>query len=194
MALATLDDLSARGVTLDAAEETVMETFIATASAAIQSAAGASIEQTESTVTVEGSCSTWLDVPGAPVTDVASVSVDGTPVTDYQLSSGRLWRACGWSSGYAPSAVTVTYTQGLPTVPADIVDLTLRLALTGLNAQRASADGSGLGTSNVQQERIGDYFVGYRFDAGLTEMVLPEKLRRQLAARFGGGVAGVRAR
>lgn len=179
--LATVADLTARGVTIDPADEDVAATFLAVASAAIREAAGVPIApQVESTVSgLFADDSLWLTLPGPPVVSVSSVSVDGAPVTDWTLRNGRIRRAAGWNGD-----VTATYTHGLPSPPADLVDLTCRLALAGFNA---SQNGS-LAASNVWQERIGDYFVMYRQDSGSTsEMDLPSGLRARIAARFGGG-------
>lgn len=192
--LATIADLTAMGVTIDPAEEATLGTFLTVASAAVRDAAGTAISSTVSTVTVEGGGSQWLTLPGAPVTAVQAVALDGVPLTDWKLSSGRLWRSQGWSGYAGPSAVSVSYTHGLPEVPADIINLVCRIALAGMEAARVSPDGSGLAAGDKQQERIGDYFVIYGADGGVTEMELPPYLRARLAARFGNGVGLVRFR
>lgn len=192
--LATVADLTARGLTVEASETALAGVYLDVASTAVREAAGCPISQATSTVDVEGDGTQWLSLPGPPVTSVASAELDGTPVTDWRLRSGRLWRAAGWSSGYGPCEVTVTYTHGLPTVPADIVDLVCRIAAATLIAYRAQPGGEGLAARDVRSERIGDYAVQYGDGGRITEVELPDYLREQLAARFGGGTAVVKSR
>lgn len=194
--LATVADLTARGLTVDASETAVAGVYLDVASAAVRAAAGVSISETTSTVTLEGEAGQWLSLPGPPVRSVQAVTVDGDALaaTDYRLRSGRLWLARGWSYRCEPSEVTVTYTHGLPTVPADIVDLVCRIAAAALVAYRSQPDGEGLAAKDVRSERIGDYSVQYGDGGRITEMELPPYLREQLRARFGGGVAVVRSR
>ncbi|MER5892395.1 hypothetical protein [Streptomyces sp. NPDC001876] len=193
-ALATVADLAARGLTVEPAEETITGTFLDVASAAVREAAGCPISQTTSTITLEGEDDTRLRLPGPPVTEVAEVLLDGTEVTNWRLRSDRLWRAAGWSSPSGPTEVEVTYTHGLPTVPADIVDLVCRIAAAALVAHRSEDDGTGIAAGDIRAERIGDYSVTYGDDGLITEMELPDYLRERLAARFGGGAALVRSR
>ncbi|MGH3933644.1 MAG: hypothetical protein ACRDS1_01445 [Pseudonocardiaceae bacterium] len=190
-ALATATDLAERGVTLNPGEQDLAATYLAIASAAVREAARVPISETTSTVGLEGKCGRWLALPGLPVTAVAAVELDSEAITDWRLRSHALWRPDGWQAVHGePSEVTVTYTHGLPEVPADIVDLVCRLATAALVAWRANPDGSGLAASNIQSERIGDYSVVYNQQGvRLTEMELPERIREQLAARFGGNVA-----
>ncbi|MBI0294500.1 hypothetical protein JBE04_08390 [Streptomyces sp. PRKS01-29] len=192
--LATVADLTARGLTVESTETAIVGVYLDVASAAVRDAAGSPISQTTSTITLEGEPDPRLRLPGLPVTAVSTVEVDGEPVTDWRLRSGALWRACGWSSGCEPSEVDVTYTHGLPVVPADIVDLVCRIAAAALVAYRSEAGGTGLAAQDVRAERIGDYSVTYGDDGRITEMELPDYLRRRLAARFGGGAAVVRSR
>jgi hypothetical protein len=192
--LATVADLVALGVAVDASEETLVEGYLTAASSAIRNAAGSPISETTSTIAIEGEPEQRLRLPGPPVTAVATVEIDGSAVTDWRLRSGSLWREQGWSPGCTPSEVTVTYTHGLPEVPADITMLVCRIAATTLMAYRSAPDGSGLAAREVQQERIGDYFVTYGDDGGITELELPERTRNRLAARFGNTAALLRSR
>jgi hypothetical protein len=194
--LATVADLTARGLTVEAPETALVGVYLDVASAAVREAAGVPISETTSTVTLEGEDSQWLSLPGPPVQSVQAVAVDGRAldVTDYKLRSGRLWLARGWSWRYEPAEVTVTYTHGLPEVPADIVDLVCRIAAATLIAYRSQPDGEGLAAKDVRSERIGDYSVQYGDGGRITEVELPEYLREQLAARFGGGITLVRSR
>lgn len=193
--LATVDDLTARGLTIDASEMQLIGVYLDVASAIVRQAAGCPISQTTSTITVEGDRTQWLSLPGLPVTAVASVAIDGETVTDFKLRSNRLWRLIGWSPRCEMSDVDVTYTHGLPTVPVDIVDLVCRLAAMALVAYRSGgSNGEQLGERQVIQERIGDYSATYTYNPLLSEQELPDYLREQLAARFGGNVAVVRSR
>ncbi|MDQ1037267.1 hypothetical protein QFZ75_003683 [Streptomyces sp. V3I8] len=193
--LATVADLEARGLTVDPAETDIVGVFLAEASAAVREAAGVPISQTTSTVGLEGpDNSQWLTLPGPPIQSVAAVEVDGQAVTDWRLRSHRLWRSSGWSSPSGPTEVTVTQTHGLPTVPDDLVGLVCRIAAAVLIAHRAQPDGEGLAAADIRSERIGDYAVQYGDGGRITEIELPEYLREQLAARFGGGVSLLRAR
>lgn len=190
-ALATAADCTARGLTIDPSETAVMGTYLDVASAAVREAAGVPISQTTSTLTLEGSNSPYLPLPGPPVQSVTEVLVDGLPVAGWRLRSNSLYLPTGWD----PDAeVTVTYTHGLPTVPADLVDLVCRIAAAALIAYRSADGGAGLAAQDVRSERIGDYSVQYGDSGRITEMELPEYLREQLAARFGGGIALLRSR
>lgn len=189
--LATVADLDARGVTVADTETNLVETYLAVASAAVRDAAGVPISKTTSTVTIEGEMSARLRLPGPPIASVDTVVLDGQTITDWLLRSGQLWRQTGWSDFAAPSEVTVTYTHGLPEVPADIVDLVCRIATTTLVSYRSQPDGEGLAAEDVRRERIGDYSVAYGTDGQITEMELSDQLRSRLAARFGGGAGMV---
>ncbi|MFD3657028.1 hypothetical protein [Streptomyces sp. NPDC058620] len=192
--LATVADLVALGLTLETDETPIAQRYLAVASAAVREAAGAPISETTSTVTVEGEADQRLRLPGPPVTAVASVTRDGVEVADWRLRSDRLWRFGGWTSDGGPSDIEVTYTHGLPEVPADIVDLVCRMVTAALVSYRAQDDGTGLAAGNITSERIGDYAVTYGGNGLITEMELPDYLRERLAARFGGGASLLRSR
>lgn len=193
--LATVADLENRGLTIEAGETSVVETFLEEASAAVREAAGVPISETTSTVTLEApDNSPWLALPGPPIQSVSAVTIDGQAVTDWKLRSNQLWRPGGWQLGCEPSEVALTQVHGLPTVPADIVGLVCRIAAAVLVHYRAQPDGEGLAAKDVRAERIGDYSVTYGDSGRITDIELPEYLREQLAARFGGGVAVVRSR
>lgn len=198
--LATLDDLAARGLIVDTPETAIANQALDSATAIVRDAAGCPISQTTSTIVLEGQPQTRLHLPGQPVTDVASVTIDGTPVMDWRLRSGALWRELGWSHRHGwtgqwePPEVEITYTHGLPTVPADIIDMVCRLAATVIVAYRNNPDGEALAERPAIQERIGDYSATYAYAAQFSEAELPAYLRDRLAARFGGGAYTVRYR
>jgi hypothetical protein len=187
--LASVADLEARGVTIDPSEVATVNVFLDVASSLVREAAGSPISETTSTVVLEGERISRLRLPGPPIRSVSEVLVDGQAVTGWKLASGALYGAAGWRPGCEPSDVEVTYVHGLPTVPADIVDLVCRLA-----GQELSAFRSGEGVSRaVQSERIGDYQVTYA-DTESGTMILTAFQRERLAARFGGGVGTARVR
>ncbi|MFF3356640.1 hypothetical protein ACFYWN_29235 [Streptomyces sp. NPDC002917] len=179
-ALANIADLTARGITVSQSEEVIVGTFLAVASSAVRDAAGSNVSQITVTVVLDGTCEQRLRLPGAPVTAVHSVTLDEVPVLDAKLSRGSLWRSAGW----AGDDVKVTYTYGLPNVPADIVDLTCRLAANALAAYRNGDPAA----RQVASERIGDYAVTYS-DTETGTLSLTKHQRRRLAARFGAGPA-----
>lgn len=188
--LATAADLTARGVTVSAEEELFVATCFEVASAIVREAAGSPISETTSTVELEASSARLL-LPGPPVTAVSAVSVDGAAVTDYKLRSGAVTRPCGFPCG---AAVDVTYTHGLPAVPADIVDLVCRLVGQELVKFREAGAESALADRPLIQERIGDWSATYAYETRQSDMELPKYWRDRLAARFGTSVGGVRSR
>jgi hypothetical protein len=184
--LATVADLEARGVTVAPEEVGPVSVWLDVASSLVRDAAGSPVSETISTVILEGSGGR-LRLPGWPVTAVSAVEIDGAAVADWKLRSGALTRSCGFPDG---SEVEVTYTHGLPEVPADIVDMVCRLAGQELIALR-----NGEGASRpLKTERIGDYAVGFDTDVDSGTMVLTDFQRDRLAARFGGGAGSVRSR
>ncbi|WP_017599203.1 head-tail connector protein [Nocardiopsis lucentensis] len=191
--LATRADMTALGVAIDASEEQLVDRYLGVASAAVRSAAGCPISQTTGTVVLAGRCESRLPMPGPPVTSVTTVLIDEAQVDDWRLSRPRasLFRSCGW--GGVEAEVEVTYTHGLATVPADIVDLVCRIATQSLVAYRSGSGGEGLAAGDVRSERIGDYSVTYGGDGLITEMELPDYLRTRLRSRFGGGAAVLRS-
>ena len=192
--LATVDDLEARGLTVDSGETSIVNVYLGVASTAVREAAGTAITRTTSTITLEGVPGHRLTLPGAPIVSVDSVKVDGRTVTDWRLRSERLWRAAGWS-GCEPSEVEVTFTHGLLEVPADIVDLVCRAVAAALAAYRSDDGGMGLAADKeVTSERLGDWSVTYAADGRVTEMELTQFWRERLAARFGNSVTTLMSR
>jgi len=182
--LATIADLEARGVTVEASETAPVNTYLAVASAHVRAAAASPISSITSTVDLEGRGSR-LFLPGQPVTAVSALLADGVAVSDYKLLSGALARPCGFSEGVAYS---VTYTHGLPEVPEDIVDLVCRMAGQALVKFREAPEVALTDKPKIQ-ERIGDYSVTYGYSVTYSDMDLPKYVKDQLRARFGGGVA-----
>ena len=188
--LASKSDLEKRGVDIDS---DAAGPALAAASAAVRDAAGVPISEVTSTVTFDAVEGCWLQLAGLPVTAVTEVLVGSTDVTaDVSLrSGGRLHLASGWYEGdYPGDEITVTYTHGLPEVPADIVDLVCALAAASV-AKAAEGDYSARPNVSAEREQIGEYThsvdYGDGTDAQASVVELPERTKRNLAARFGGG-------
>lgn len=156
------------------------------ASAAIRDAAGVTISEETSTVVVTGGTENLLTLPG-PVTDVATVLLDGDAVTDHETLPNGLWRRCGW--GGDPVPVTVTYTHGLATIPDDIVDLVCQLAVAWMQHE---SEGGG-STAGLTSVKIDDAAESYSDESSgqISPVYIPDVTRQWLASRFGGGVAVV---
>lgn len=187
--LAASADLTARGV--DVADAALVAVMLAVASSVVRGAAQSPILETDSTVTlwaVDGD--RYLDLPGRPVTAVASVTLDGDPLDDYRLVHGRLWRLAGWG-GCEPLEVEVDLTHGFAAVPPYIVQLVCDLAIAGM-----SSAAEGAHDPRVVAEKIDDYSVTFAdgADSVATAMELPRLTRDALRKRFGGGIALVLAR
>ncbi len=161
--------------------------FIESASAEVIDAAGSPILSTRSTVELPALRARILRLPGLPVTEVHSVSIDGQPVTGYQRINAGLYRATGWSEG-SLEVVTVEYTHGLPELPADIKDLVCRMVISALINAADGADGLAINNGRLSSVAIDDYKESYStgdtVDA-ITEMTLPQRTRDRLAKRFG---------
>lgn len=189
--LAVAADLSARGITPTA----VHTTMLAVASSVVRGAAQSPILATTSTVTLWGlDRDQWLDLPGKPVTAVASVVHDGDTLTaddDYKLVAGRLWGASPWGDGREPLEVVVTMTHGLAAVPAHIVQLVCDLAIAG-----AAAATEGAHDPRVIAERIDDYAVTFAegAQAVASAVELPTATKQALRKQFGGGAGLVTSR
>jgi hypothetical protein len=190
-ALATAADLTARGITV--AETAQVTVFLNEASAAVRAAAGVPISQATSTVVLAGTDDRWLRLPGSPVTDVSEVSIDGSDVTDWKLVDGMLWRRCGWQPSCEPSRVSLTQEHGLPEVPVDIVGMVCALVGMALRAFRSSTDGTGATpvSQDVVSIGIDDYRVAFKQDGdrNLTVFTIPERVKKDLRVRFGGGAS-----
>lgn len=190
--LATLADLVSRSIAVD--DVTLAQTMLAVASSAVRGAAGSPISEETSTITYDGwRFERYLNLFGLPVTSVATVTVDGTAVTDWRLVGGaRLWRACGWGVDDGPAAVDVVQTHGLTVVQENIVDLVCSYTAAGM---AAAADGFEAHAGKVA-ERIDDYSVSWAqgAEAVATVMEIPEGTRCWLASMFGGSATMVTTR
>lgn len=82
------------------------------ATGVIQATVGQRIVRATTTPSLPGTCGQWLNLPQWPVVSVASVELDGTAITDWELIGVRLWRAGGWQPSGTPVVVEPTYTHG----------------------------------------------------------------------------------
>jgi len=185
--LAASADLSTRGV--DVSNAALVAEMLAVASAIVRGACQSPVLATTSTVTLWATGGDrYLDLPGKPVTAVASVVLDGDTLAaaDYKLVHGRLWRWAGWGFDCEPLAVAVTLTHGFAAVPAEVKQLVCDLAIAGMNAAAQGAR-----TPGVLVESIDDYSVTWAqgSEAVATAMELPTATKQAFRKRFGGGVA-----
>lgn len=179
-ALATTSDLTARGITIPAGMDDA--TLLDAASQEVREAAGCPILEATSTVTfvVEDRCQ--FDLPGSPVTAVSSVTVDSVAVTGWELFGATVTMPDGWTH-CLPKLVTVTYTHGLPEVPADIVDLVCGMVSIAANTGETYGDDT-VGSS----VKLGEYSESRTRAPGTASpspMTLPDAVRNRLRARFG---------
>jgi hypothetical protein len=154
MAFATTDDLAdVLGYEVDPEDAQALAALDA-ATALIQAYTGQTIEQVaDDVITLDGSGTRVLLLPELPVTNVASVSVDGEALaaTDYQWSADGYLRRTGSATWPADlRSVEVEYTHGYAVLPALIVSLTAKLAARHLEVPTA-----------VRQEAIGAYSTTY---------------------------------
>ena len=182
--LAQVGDLSDLvGEQLDPDLETML---LELATAAVQAAAGQRlVEVTDDVVELAGKAESVIQLPERPVTSVASVEINGHPVTDFALRGFRLWRPHGWVganllnlvTSHVPTAVTVTYTHGYPDGHQELQfarQATL-VAAARLHANPAGATGLS----------IDDYREQYSQAAGESGGEVPRSLQRALRRRYG---------
>lgn len=122
----------------------------------------------------------YLILPERPVTEVTTVTIGATAVTDYTLqkSKSRMWRADGWRSMLVyyfdqPSTVGIVYTHGYP---AGHQKLQL-----GRGAVLSLISGVYGNPTAATRETIDDYTVAYDKMAALLEAspFLVAALRKQ---------------
>lgn len=161
---------------------------IAVASSSVRDAAGVPISSTTATIRVPGGSHALLRLP-APVTEVATVVLDGTTLaaSEYEVLAEGLWRFGGWGCGPVPVDVTLTF--GLAEVPADIVDLAAQLATSWL--QHREAGGGSVG--GLRSVKVDDAAETYNDEAAgqVSPAFIPRVTRSWLAARFNGAGAVV---
>lgn len=184
--LASLGDLDDRNITVPDGMDAIA--LLNSASSAVREAAGVPISETTSTVdlVVEDWCG--FDLPGGPVTSVASIDVASVPVVGWEAFWGTVTMPAAWTRTL-PAVVTVTYTHGLPEVPADIVDL-----VCGMVSIAAAQSGSYGAAARSNSIHLGEYSETFNHPAGTdspSPMDLPQGKRDELRARFGNSIATV---
>lgn len=182
--LAGTADLTARGIDTTATAE--VAAFLAAASAEVRGAAGSVITRGTYTVDLGVSGVSRVRLPVPPVASVATVLKDGVAVTDWKLVDGAIWRPRGWGHPHLPEVVTVTFTGGYATVPADVVDLVC--GLVGLALGIAAGDGYST-RGDLTGVKIDDYSEQYVATAvrDAAVMGLPPATRERLRSLYGAG-------
>jgi len=209
LTLATAGDLNSFLQTT--VDSTLATLLLETATAIVQEAAGGQLiaQVLADTATVAGYTDSWLDLPQIPVSNVTSVTLDGTTLTagataDYQRFGNRLFRRQGWQGYYgwvrwdgwpeatyqysnSPPLVSWPYQQ--PSVVSFVYDhgyaagaQELQLARTAVLSLAAT------GFTNpaaLVSESIDDYHLGYdaRTDGG--RMQLTPTMRGLIRSRYG---------
>lgn len=149
------------------------EQAIATCSAYVETKTGLAFTPRTATIRLPSSGGLELHFPLRPVRAVTAASIDGVPVTDFQLTAaGTIYRARSWRTAYAPQTLLLTVDYGMASTPADIQGVVLELA-----------GGIYDGRLGVEAEQIDDYRVSY-------SGVLSETSRAILAA-YGADVAAL---
>jgi hypothetical protein len=140
-----------------------------------------------------------ITLPQQPVRSVASVLVDGVAITGWVVRGGRLIlpRPVRFRELYDVVRpvlidsvdVRVTWDYGVATVPAELQSWCLVLAAQAL-AQLEGPTGS-LAPGAVQQVRIDDFSTSYATggdeSAAAPGLLIPERIRERLGARWGVG-------
>lgn len=191
MALATTDDLEVRlGRALTGAEVDRAEALLAGASARVQTYTGQTFELVEGDTAQVKVRNGYVRLPQRPVVSVASVeTLEGNTLLYTWLNDDRIrvgvdsvdysWVFEPWVTGLRE--VTVTYTHGYETIPADVVDVVCQMVGRALTR---TPDQTGL----VQESIAGySYSVGGATAAGSMGMLADEKAaldvyRRQLGS------------
>lgn len=194
MAFATPDDLAdflGRDRYTDPTEYRQASMLLDLATAAIQAWTRQTIELVaDNEVTLAGTWQRELLLPERPVVSVAQVAVGGVPLAaaDWSLVGGALYSgpavepgvvtssslpvgATGrghWHWGGPDQTVTVTYTHGYATPPAEVKAVCLAVAARGVMSPAGA----------VRQESVGSYSVTYAGQGGPS---LTDGEMRQLA-------------
>lgn len=152
----------------------------------IQAAAGGQriVLVTDDVIEMEGQHGRYLQLPQIPVRSVASVTMNGSLITDYKLVGNRLRRRCGWWSATGlfcpdPADLVIVCTHGYDT---DEQGIQLgRGAVLGINS---GAYGNPRG---LKAESIDDYAVTYAALSAQLEATpsLKDAIRRQYGRKAG---------
>lgn len=154
MALATAADLALyMHQTLDTPTANLV---LDLASAIFEREADTKFASTSATYTLEGCGQDMIMLPKRPVVSVTSVTVDGSPITDYTRVNATLYRVGGFGvPNPYPVSVVVTYNYGYTSVPDDVRGAVLEMAAVAY------------GNPNVAtREQIDDYMIQYSSGSG----------------------------
>lgn len=181
--LAVSGDLTARNIVIPSDMD--VATVLATATASVREAAGCPIISTTSTVTLVADDPCWLVLPAGPVTVFTSLTVNSVPVTGWtKVGDAIRIPPSAWPLGTCfPVEAVAVYTHGLPTVPADIVDLVCQVA--AIMANQNGDPGAG---GKLTGFHTGGLAESYAIPAGTespSPVALPDTVRNALRARFG---------
>ncbi|MFM9703595.1 hypothetical protein [Streptomyces galilaeus] len=159
--LVTVADLAARlGRTLTPTQELQAQALLDDASSVVRAYVRLDITRatTTDTFTMRRAdpllhrCGGVVTLPQRPVVDIASVSVNGTAMTDWwQDDNEILVRAWAWDqppAAHRPPQVTVTYTHGWDPVPGDIQAIVMQAA------NRVLVNPSGIRSETVGGESV----------------------------------------
>lgn len=140
---------------------------IAEATAVIQNYCNQKIEQvSDDSIYLDGSGSTKLFLPEIPVSEIASVEVDGVLLdpTYYALAeNGVLWRKYGvWTLG--ARNIKITYTHGYENVPEEVRGVCYRSAARLYQAQLKALRQDFV--SGLQSVSVGDWSETYESAGG----------------------------
>lgn len=134
-------------------------------------------------IEIQGNTDSWLYLPERPVSEVASITIDGgdelVAGTDYKRTkdSASLWRHCGWSTCiYEPATVAITYTHG-----REVGHRRLQFARSSVLGVSKAAYSN---VSGVTSESIDDYRVTFP-DAVAAVMAENENLSKALRRYYG---------
>lgn len=185
-AFATPEQLAARlgrAVWPPASVELVrVQELLGDASAHLRSVIGWQVSPPANVTTRVPYGTTSLRLPGAPVTAVVSVVLDGVavPASSYTLEEGYL--------DGVPSGAVVTYTVGYATAPRDLVSWTCVLVSQALSALE---DLGALGGGGVSSIAIDDFRKAWAEGGDGAGFVLPARVEDKLRAAYGSGGAFV---
>ena len=142
---------------LTPAETTQADLILPAASTVIREEAGQVFSRATTTVKlVINPFDEWVTLPQQPVVSVASVALNDSGLSGWTAINGRIYRACGWfplATGAVlppPPILTVTYTHGYATIPADVKLTTVLLVNAAMT-----------GEIPVRSEQVGDYSISY---------------------------------
>lgn len=107
----------------------------------------------------------WLDLGYYPIIAVSSVTMNDTPITNYDTpdehgnADGYLYRETGWNEGVAN--IKVSFSYGYSTVPQIVKTIATRIAALLKNER----------LDNVLREQLGEYTVSFVYDRTTQDLI-----------------------